>query len=886
MYDSGRARYDPVEGGMELLERRPFIESLRGFLGEAAAGQGRMVFVSGEAGIGKTALVRDFCDEARGRARVAVASFDALSTPGPLGPLIHIAPALGLSADSMFQAGMTREHLYQQILAALQEPARPTVLVGEDAHWADEASLNLLRFLGRRIGDLPALIVVTYRDDELGAYHPLRIVLGDLATAPAVRRLPLPRLTVEAVRTMAAGKPVNAEAIHALTGGNPFFVSEVLAADALGLPASIRDAVLARAARLSHEERRVLEGAAVIGSPVDLEVLGHIVEEDTEAEIEACLAAGLMEFRDHELRFRHELAREAVLGAMSPVRRVVLHRRVLAALAEGPVQRRDLAQLAHHAEASGDRQAVLTYATAAAQQAATLRAHRQAAAQYARALRFADHLPPDDRADLLERRSYECYLTGLADEAVAASEAALALRRETGNRLKEGDGLRWLSRLSSYAGRGAEAQRLAREALAVLADLPAGPELAWAYSNQSQLSMLAWDTDEAIARGEHAIALAERLGETEILVHALNNTGTAKLRADDESGRALLERSLDLARRHGYEDHVTRALTNLSWQAVFRYQTAAADDHLSQGIAYAAEHDLVAMELYLRVTQALLRLRRGEWETAMTEAGAIARHPSATSVTRIVALQVVGLVQVRRGEGGVAVLDEAFRLAERTNELQRRGPIRAARAEAAWLNGETRRAVAEARAVFDEALRHDRWLAGELALTLFRAGERDLPVDDLAEPFALQIRGEWQRAAEIWQERGYPLEEARALADGDEEAVRLAWTIFDRLGARPDATIAIQRLRALGVQQLPRGPRATTRSNPALLTEREIEVLALLAEGASNKEIASRLFLSPKTVGHHVSSILEKLDAPSRAKAAETAMRLSLIQNRESPSPT
>src|SRR5690349_18767121 len=144
---------------MELLERRPFLESLRGFLDEAAAGQGRMVFVSGEAGIGKTSLVRRFCEEASERARVAIASFDALSTPGPLGPLIHVAPALGLSGDVMFQAGMTREHLYQQILKALQEPERPTILVGEYAHWADEASLSLLRFLGRRVGELPALIV-------------------------------------------------------------------------------------------------------------------------------------------------------------------------------------------------------------------------------------------------------------------------------------------------------------------------------------------------------------------------------------------------------------------------------------------------------------------------------------------------------------------------------------------------------------------------------------------------------------------------------------------------------------------------------------------------------------------------------------------------------
>ncbi len=864
---------------MELLERRPFVESLRGHLAEAAAGHGRMVFVSGEAGIGKTALVRSFCEEVRDGARVAVASFDALSTPGPLGPLIHIAPALGLPGDLLLQAGTTREQLYHQILTALQRTDAPTILVGEDAHWADEASLNLLRFLGRRVGDLRVLLIVTFRDDELGPSHPLRIVLGDLATAPAVRRLPLPRLTVEAVRTMAAGKSLDVEAIHALTAGNPFYVSEVVTAGGTGLPASVRDAVLARAARLAPAERRVLDAAAVIGSPVDFELLGEVVEGDAEPAVEACLSAGILEFRDDALLFRHELAREAMLGAMSPVRRLVLHRRVLAALENGPIQRRDLAQLAHHAEAAGNREAVLNYATVAAQQAASLRAHRQAAAQYARALRFADHLPPAERADLLERRSYECYLTALFHEAIAASEAALALRREAGDRLREGDDLRWLSRLSWFIGDAAAADRFGREALEVLSSLPASCELAWAYSNQSQLRMLARDADESVVWGERAIALAEQLGETEVLVHALNNTGAGKLLREDESGNAFLERSLALALEHGYEDHVTRAVSNLTWSAMLRYRFLGIEDRLTEGITYAGEHDLDAMWLYLRATRALLHLHLGEWANALDEASTLARHPTLTSVTRIIALHVIGLARARLGMDDAGILDEALVLAERTGELMRLGPVRAARAEAAWLAGDAPRAVAEARAVLDDALRRrQRWLAGEIALLLARVGERDLPEDGLAEPFALQIQGEWRRAAELWRERGCPLEEARALVDGDEEAMRHAWAIFDRLGARPDAAMAIQRLRDLGARQLPRGPRAATRANPALLTEREIEVLALIARGATNREIAAQLFLSPKTVSHHVSSILDKLGVSTRAGAAEAAGKLALLQ--------
>jgi DNA-binding CsgD family transcriptional regulator len=866
---------------MELLERRSFVDALHEFLREAATGEGRLVFVCGEAGVGKTALIQRFCREARPAARVAVASCDTLSTPGPLGPLIHIAPALGLPGDLLFDPGTTRERLYQQILAALAEGVGPTILVGEDAHWSDEASLNLVRFLGRRIGTLPALLIVTYRDDELGPRHPLRLVLGDLAAAPAVRRLTLPRLSLDAVRTLATDHDVDPDALYHLTGGNPFFVTEVLAAGGTELPASVRDAVLARAARLSPEARSVLDAAAVIGLHSEPDLLDAVIGGPTADEVDECLAVGMLQPAGDRLAFRHGLAWRTIRAALSPARRIALNRRALAMIEQDPRLRRNLSRLAHHAEEAGDRDAVLTHAVAAAGQAAALWAHREAAAQYERALRFADHLPPDERAELLERRSYECYLTGLLDDAIAAGEAALALRRETGDRHKEGDDLRWLSRLNWFAGDNAEAERTGREALAVLEPLPPGRELAWAYSNQAQLRMLSRDAAEAVSWGERAIALAERLDETEILVHALNNVGTAKLNVEDEDGLALVERSLALARQHGYEDHVSRALTNLAWPALGDYRLSRAERYLSEGIAHTTEHDLDAMGAYLLAGRALLRLRRGDWSGALDEARAVERRPTANPLTRIVALTVIGLVQARRGEPTAAVLDEALALAERTGELQRLGPVRAARAEAAWLAGDATRAAEEARAALGDALRRgDRWLAGELALTLARAGERDLSADSLAEPHALQLRGEWQAAAALWQERGCPLEEARALADGDEAAVRQAWATFDRLGARIDAALASQRLRALGVRQIPRGPRPATRANSVLLTPRELEILALVAEGKSNPEIAARLYLSPRTVGHHVSTILGKLGVRTRADAARAAVGLDLLQAR------
>jgi DNA-binding CsgD family transcriptional regulator/tetratricopeptide (TPR) repeat protein len=871
---------------MDLLERSQFLEALGGFLHEAAAGHGRLVFVRGEAGIGKSALVQGFCKTAGARAKVAVASHDALSTPSPLDPLIRIGPTLGLPPGLFLDPGISRQQLHHEILAALRGSDLPTVLVGEDVHWADEATFNLIRFLGRRIEDLPVLIIITFRDDELGPNHPLRLVLGDLASIPSIRHISLPRLTRAAVRTMTAGYPVDADALHALTGGNPFFVTEILAGGATGMPTSVQDAVLARAARLSPKARRALDAAAILGSPIDPALLTAVIEEPAEQVTEEWLATGIVESHAEALAFRHELARQAILAVMSPVRSLVLHRRVVAVMERDPVLRRDVARLAHHAEAAGMGDAVLRYAPAAAERAAALRAHREAAAQYARALRFADQLPPAQRADLYERRAYECYLTGLLDEAIAATQAALALRRETGEVEKFGDVLRWLSRLHWFVGDSAAAEQTAREALAILEGLPPGTELARAYTNLAQLRMLSQEAEEAISWGERAIALAERIGDPEILAHALSNVGAAKLSVEDETGRPLLERSLALTKGHGYEDHVSRALGLLAWNEIKQRRHAAAREYLEQGIAYTTEHELDAMGHYLLAERALLRLQQGDWDNTLHDARAAGQHPAAIVHVRIVALTVLGYVQARRGDPDPTALDDALAIAEKTGQLMRIGPVRAARAEASLLAGDPARAALEARAVLGEAVRlRDRWLAGELALILHQTGVdvgSEVDLAGLADPFASQIRGDWQGAAEQWQALGCPLETGRALAAGDAAAVQQSWAIFDQLGARVDAAIAAQRLRELGVHRIPRGPRPATRANPALLTQRELEVLALIAEGRPNREIAARLFLSPRTVGHHVSSILAKLGARTRAEAARASAHL--LQDRQ-PAP-
>jgi DNA-binding CsgD family transcriptional regulator len=872
---------------MQLLEREPALDALGGWFAEARANHGRVVLVGGEAGVGKTTLVNEFSVRHGHTGRILRGACDALTTPRPHGPLADVAPALGGRLDQLLREEAPREVLFSTLLERLLAARVATVLVIEDVHWADEATLDLLRFLARRLGPAPVLLVVTYRDDEVGPLHPMQLVAGDLATSALVRRLRLAPLSRQGVAVLAGPHGVDPDALYETTGGNPFFVTEVLAADDAAIPATVLDAVLARAARLSPPARKVLDAAAVMAPPVGTWLLAEAAAAAPD-HVDECVAAGMLREEAGGVGFRHELARLAVERALAPGRRAELHRRALAGLLAQPSAAPDPARLAHHAEAAGDAAAVLDHAPAAARRAAGLGAHREAAAQYARALRFAGGLAPAALAELLERHSYECYLTDQHEDATASRRRALGCWRELGDRRREGDTLRWLSRLAWFQGRRAEAERAGREAVKLLEGLAPGPELAMAYSNLSQLAMLAEGTDEAVAWGGRAIGLAERLGQPEILAHALNNVGTAEMCDLRPSGRPTLERSLALALANGLEEHVARAYTNLASTALNQRAYALAARYRDQGIRYCAERDLDTWGLAMLADQARADLDHGRWTEATRTVEAVLRDPRTSPPSRIDALVVLGLLRARRGDPRVwAPLDEALVLGTGTGEpgeLQRFGPVAAARAEAAWLEGDPApaRAVVEAALDLVDRTRSYAWLAGELAFWLRRQGGPDrLPAGGLAEgvaePFVLQMTGDWEAAAERWRALGCPYEAAGALADSDQEGqLRTALAELQRLGARPLAAAVARRLRELGVRSLARGPRPSTRANPANLTARETEVLALVTEGLRNADIAQRLFVSTKTVDHHVSAILAKLGVRSRAEAARAAARLGI----------
>jgi DNA-binding CsgD family transcriptional regulator len=719
----------------------------------------------------------------------------------------------------------------------------------------------------------------------------LRVVLGDLATSGAVRRLPLPPLSVAAVRSLAADRSLDAEALHRQTGGNPFFVTEALASRAPGIPATVRDAVLARAARLSGAGRAALEAAAVIGAQVEPWLLGALVA-DVATATDECIACGMLQSRGDQLAFRHELAREAILDTIAAPRRRALHARVLQALASPPTGTLDLARLAHHGEGAADAGAVLAHAPAAGARAATMGAHREAAAQYARALRFAGARPAAERAALLEAFADEAGTVDRLDDSIRARREAIQLHRAASERVKEGEALAVLAASLVRAGRNAEAEEASRRAIQVLQSLPRGRSLARAYRVQANLRMLNRDRREAVRWARRAIALAARAGDQETLTAGYNTLGAAMLVYGDDRGRVHLEHSLALARQAGLHELVGIAFVNLGSACGEVYRFADADRYLTEGISYVGERDLDYSQHYMLSWLALTRLYQGRWAEAGDIAHALVAREHVAAISRIMALAALGRLRARRGDPGAATaLDEALELASRTQTLQRLGPVRAARAEAAWLIDDRTRVVTEARAAWDLAIRHRHtWHTGELAYWRWRAGDRVRLPPWTARPFALQIEGDWRRAAAAWRRLGCPYEEARALAEGDHAARLAALERLDRLGARPDLERLRQRLRAEGVRKIPRGPRPSTRRQPFGLTVREAEIAALLARALTNNRIGARLHISPKTVDHHVSAILAKLGVDSREAAGRVALQHGLradeaLESRESRPP-
>jgi DNA-binding CsgD family transcriptional regulator/tetratricopeptide (TPR) repeat protein len=870
----GAVSWLPILGGLEhnryvhLVEREAQLETLSARLGEAEAGSGRLVLVGGDAGAGKTALVSAFCDGVSSRVRVLIGRCDPLSTPRPLGPLLDVAAATGGRIGGLDPYNVPGRDLFAALLSDLTGRRAPTVLVLEDLQWADEATLDLIRFLGRRIETARALVIATYRSDETASRSWLRTLAGDLATTKSTSRLEVPSLSRSAVRELAAGSGLDPDDLYRRTGGNAFFVSEVVAVGRTAVPATISDAVLARVARLPSESLAQLETLAVIGPRLEPGPLADLVEQ---VELEPAVAVGLLEWSGGVLAFRHELAREAVLDSVSPARRRDVHRRVLAVLlahTRGAVG--EAARIAHHAGGADEAEAILEYAPQAAEEAARLGAHREAAEHYADAMRYADTLPSATRADLLERLALELHLTDRISDALAAQQAAVDVRRELGDPVTLGEALSRLSSVLVANGDGEAADERSREALGVLEKIEDDGAKARALANRARICLLRGDYVGAVEHARPALVLEEEFSDLALRAETSLTLGLALEMLADESGRDLVESGMRLAIESGSDAVRARAQSNVMYVSVVHEldleRAAAVDEEM---IEFCLRRDLDHLLALALSSKAEIAFLQGRWDDALRLARSVLRRSQSVR-PKLQSLVVVGRTLARRGEeGAIAALDEALALSSGRQHIR---DVHGARAEAAWLAGRPGRTRREARlALARGGSLLEPLSRGELALRFRDAGE-EAELEGLPEPYRLQLSGDWRAARDFWAARGFRYEAARAALDGDDEAaLRSALVELEALGARPLAGMVSRRLRALGVKGVARGPRPSTREAPFGLTRRELEVLGLVAAGLRTTEIADRLYIAPKTVERHTSAIFGKLQVRSRTEAARVA---------------
>jgi DNA-binding CsgD family transcriptional regulator/tetratricopeptide (TPR) repeat protein len=850
---------------MRLLERDADLAVLHEVVRAAGGGHGSVVLVSGEAGIGKTTLVDTFLTGTGRELRRLRGACDDLLAPRPLGPFRDIARIAGGDLAAALARG-DHDGVYEAVLAALDHPLHTTILLVEDIHWADDASLDLLRYVARRIHHRRGVLVLTYRDDELVATDPVQRMLGTLTGVP-VHRIRLRPLSLPAVAELLGSRELDAAVVQHLTGGNPFYVTELLEAPWPSVPPTIVDAVHARLGRLSVAARAAAEQVSIVPTAVDLDLVTRLVDAGALAEAEE---HGVLEVQVDLIRFRHELARRAVEDSLPRMREVQLHERLLDALlaTDDP----DPARVVHHAVRAGDVERLVAYGHLAARDAAGAGAHRQAVAHYAALLPHLDRFEVAERAELLEAHALESYFVGDGAQAVISQQQAATMRRRLGDEVALGTNLLWLARHHWWNGDRAAAEDATAEAIDLLErhGTP-GPELAMAYSRRAQLLMLAFDDAAAIPWAERAVALARDLGDQQVLAHALCNLGTSLWQLGDEVGGDVLRESLSVALSIGAAEDACRAYTNTLWGY---YRDHRHDDAIRIGreaIAFAEDTEQAAFAAYLRGSLAMSLLDTGE----LTEAEQTTRGVISSGVDYIglmPALTVLGRVLSRRGEADAdATLRRAWQYAERAAELQRLAPAVVALAERAWLTEATDpplEQLAQVQALADQ--RGQQRQADEIGYWRWKLGARVQLASDSG--WALQVRGEWEDAARWWARRRQPYERALALSESDDPAALLeALGVLDDLSAAAAARKVRGRLRDLGTRRIPRGPVPTTRTNPAGLTTRQLEVFELLAGGLTNRQIADRLVVSIRTVDHHVSTVLHKLGVASRHEAAAMA---------------
>ena len=852
-----------------LLGRDQELRLLTDLLALADSSGGKVVLIRGEAGIGKSALVREFTERATDEGHVLFGASDDLSTPQTFGPVWDIARQES-SLRGPLEKG-DRRAVMEALLDLLSRSLSPTVLVIEDTHWADDATLDAIKYLGRRIARTRGVLVLTYRDSEVDYDHPLRQVIGDLPPQNLVR-MHLEALSAQAVGSMLGDSGLDLNDVMALTDGNPLFVTEILGSGLEKVPLSVHDSVLTRAGKLRQAARGVLDVISVIPGGSEQRLLERILG-STQEELAECARQGLIWVEADTVRFHHELTRRAVEEALSPTDRRRLNKEVLAALGDLGTPSR----MAHHAREADDVESIIEFAPMAAREAIAVGSYREAAAHFRSVEPYSEQMDVAERAALFDDWSRsEFYLDNL--EALDILSRGIALHRASGDKLALARALTFAITINENGGRPDIADESAAEASLILEAFPSSRELAYATSRLAWLSALRSERRSVVEFADRAISLAEAADHELAAISALIAKGYATYAGGDSHGLEFLEQARRRAELGGYAFEETQALSTMAAAFGTQYEVERFMDLTQRARDSAVRYEIPALERRAYAQYAEVLQWKGEWAAA--EDAANEATVGANKKTMTYAEMVLATLFIRQGRPEAkAMSDRNWARAEVVGEVQVLGPAATARAEYMWLTDEDDpEKVKRFREVLDEATMKgaDVWRSGLLAFWLWKLGELSESPVGIAEPYRQIMQGKAEEAAATFQTKGIPYEHALALMHGDDAARFEALEVFEKLGATPAAAKLRQTMRNEGLV-VPRGKARKTREHAAGLTERQAEVLQLLSEGLSNVEIADRLFVSPRTIEHHVSAVIAKLGAANREEAVTRARAEGLL---------
>ena len=873
---------------MKLIERAEFLTALEKMFEEIQLNEGHCVLISGEAGIGKTSVTKEFTRDKKRKSKVFTGTCDALFTPRPLGPLYDILLQMKVFDAQETSQVKDRLVLFNRFLQEVGSYPQSTIVIIEDIHWADEATLDFINFFARRITQFHCLLILTYRDDEIYHKSCLRPLLGQLPP-DSFTRLKLTPLSIEAVQDLAVKRGYSGEDVYSISGGIPFYVNEILANYSPGIPHNIKDSVLSVYGKLDEQAQHVCQILSILPTGFEIKYLERLEPLYADA-IQKCLDFGILILRDLPVEteqagdfifFKHELYRRTIETSLSPFLRLILNKKVLDLFLESFEQKGELVRIVHHAKNANANELVVKYAPQAAMQAASLGAHVEASRLYYSAIEYYLGDDEDVLIKLYESYAYECYIINEIKDAIIYQEKALRIWTGRNDVEKVGDCLRILSRLWSSGGNLKKAEAIGMEAIEVFEKCSASKAKAKSLSNMSQIKMYLDLREECIYWGNKAISMANELGDEETLCQALINIGgvEARMHPSREKGVTLLMQSLEIALRNTYEELAIRAYTNLVANALWIKDYAFAKKNLEEGIQYCEERDIVLGAFYLLSLNAWLNLDMGNWDEALRVASAHSASEYTLPFFKVTLFGIVAKIKIRRGDENILAQLLQMKDTLETREVYQLLPIFSILLEYEWIMGKTIIDNADLEFAIELATGNERvYINSEFAFWLWKSRKQTLQVKTFFEGHQFSSMKLAKRAAEIWKQISCPYEQAVALFEGNEEDKRKALDIMQKLGADGVYKRMKFNMRFSGIKKIPRGIRRSTMSNPANLTERELGVLELLKDGLQNKEIGAKLFISPKTVNHHVASILFKLDVNSRAKAVQEAIQLAIVK--------